>query len=224
MWTEQTFKRTNLPATSALTETSWKLVLTKWDSKSEEKKTPTWAAINCFSPSTVMPLLRTPRTVGNLGSSLVEKDISSVSHAKFYLLVRLIKNFTNTATHERHSFSVFCLCELKARWEDLAEKSELLSVQNVWCSFISASPQGGKTSLGEEALILYLFNLYSLKNSQGKSYVFIMLLPFQWHLNNGTWNNRAWFFLVQEKPERDEWQWQRYLSMTFYDFTLLCKK
>lgn len=42
--------------------------------------------MNCFSPSTVMPLLRTPRTVGNLGSSLVEKEVLSASHAKFYLL------------------------------------------------------------------------------------------------------------------------------------------
>lgn len=41
--------------------------------------------MNCFSPSTVMPLLRTPRTVGNLGSSLVEKEVLSASHAKFYL-------------------------------------------------------------------------------------------------------------------------------------------
>ena len=171
--------------------------------ESEKKNTPTWAAINCFSPSTVMPLLRTPRTVGNLGSSLAEKDVSSVSHAKFHLLVRLINNFTNTATHERPSSSVFHWCELRARWEDLTEKTELLSVQNAWCRFSSALPQEGKPSLGEVALILYLFNLKSLKNWQGKSYVPIPLLLFQWHLNNGTWNNRAWFFLAQEKPEKE---------------------
>lgn len=29
-----------------------------------------WAMINCLKPSTVMPLLKTPLTVGNLGSSL----------------------------------------------------------------------------------------------------------------------------------------------------------
>lgn len=66
-------------------ETSQKLVLIKWELKNQ-KRTPTWAAINCFSPSTVMPLLRTPRTVGNLGSSLLGKDVTSVSHVRFYLL------------------------------------------------------------------------------------------------------------------------------------------
>jgi len=29
-----------------------------------------WATMNCFSPSTVIPRLSTPRTVGNRGSSL----------------------------------------------------------------------------------------------------------------------------------------------------------
>lgn len=167
----------------------------------EEKKTPTWAAINCFSPSTVMPLLRTPRTVGNLGSSLVDKDVSSVSRAKFYLLLRLIKNFTNTATHERPSFSVFRLCELRARWEDLTEKTELLSIQNVWCRFSSTSPQGWKPSLGEVALLLYLFNLKSLKNWQGKSYVPTTLLPFQWHLNNGTETTGLVSFLLKRNQK-----------------------
>jgi len=33
-------------------------------------KIPTWAMTNSFIPSTVMPRLMTPLTVGNLGSSL----------------------------------------------------------------------------------------------------------------------------------------------------------
>lgn len=34
------------------------------------KGSHTWAAMNCLSPSTVIPLRRTPLTVGNRGSSL----------------------------------------------------------------------------------------------------------------------------------------------------------
>lgn len=36
-------------------------------------KIRTWAAINCFRPSTVIPLLRTPLTVGKRGSSLQDE-------------------------------------------------------------------------------------------------------------------------------------------------------
>lgn len=61
-----------------------------------------------------MPLLRTPRTVGNLGSSLVEKGTALVSHAKFSKFYT-DEDFINTATHERNRFSVFYLSELTAR-------------------------------------------------------------------------------------------------------------
>lgn len=43
----------------------------------------TWAAMNCLSPSTVIPLRSTPLTVGNRGSSLGERQTpSSVLHNK----------------------------------------------------------------------------------------------------------------------------------------------
>jgi len=49
--------------------------------------------INCFNPSTVIPLLRTPRTVGNLGSSHPSTNPSPTNHVSFLLDITVFCKF-----------------------------------------------------------------------------------------------------------------------------------
>lgn len=65
--------RKNKETKTIHTDTQWKTHACK------SAKTHTWAAMNCLSPSTVIPLRRTPLTVGNRGSSLGERQTQSTS-------------------------------------------------------------------------------------------------------------------------------------------------
>lgn len=61
------------------------------------KGSHTWAAMNCLSPSTVIPLRRTPLTVGNRGSSLGGKG----KHHLYY--TTNLKNISDDTIQSTHT-------------------------------------------------------------------------------------------------------------------------